>query len=278
MSLLVRIGFLKLGNIATAPMIELLLDERAERQDIEVRVVTTGANMSPAQAEEAAETLLSLKPQIVFITSPNASTPGPTKAREVLSGRVPVVVVSDGPRKLPEELAKKGMGCIIVEADSMIGARREFLDPVEMALFNSDTIRVLAVTGAYTVLCKTLDDLISVLKEGKELKLPSLVIDSTLATEAADFKNPYAKAKAYAAYEVARRVSAITTEACFRVKEWETYTAMCAAAHEMMRTAAELANAAREIEKYGDSVLRMPHYDDGSTLVKRSLIEKPRKS
>jgi methylenetetrahydromethanopterin dehydrogenase len=275
---LVRIGFLKLGNIATAPMIELLLDERAERGDIEVRVVTTGANMSPAQAEEAANTLLNLKPQIVFITSPNASTPGPTKAREVLSGRVPVVVVSDGPRKLAEELAKKGMGCIIVEADSMIGARREFLDPVEMALFNSDTIRVLAVTGAYTVLCKTLDDLVLTLKEGKELKLPSLVVDSSLATEAASFKNPYAKAKAYAAYEVARRVSAITTEACFRVKEWEVYTAMCAAAHEMMRTAAELADAAREIEKYGDSVLRMPHYDDGSTLVKRSLIEKPRKS
>ena len=274
---MVKIGFLKLGNIATAPMIELLLDERAERNDIEVKVVTTGANMSPTQAEEAAKALLNFKPQLVFITSPNASTPGPTKAREVLSGNVSVVVVSDGPRKLPEELAKKGMGCIIVEADSMIGARREFLDPVEMALFNSDTMRVLAVTGAYTILYKTLDELITTLKEGRELKLPSIVVDSTLATDAAGFKNPYAKAKAYAAYEIARRVSSITTDACFRVKEWEVYTAMCAAAHEMMRTAAKLVDEAREIEKYGDSVLRMPHYDDGSILSKRGLIEKPKK-
>jgi len=274
---LIKIGFLKLGNIATAPMIELLLDERAERNDIEVKVVTTGANMSPTQAEEAAKALLNFKPQLVFITSPNASTSGPTKAREVLSGNVSVVVVSDGPRKLPEELAKKGMGCIIVEADSMIGARREFLDPVEMALFNSDTMRVLAVTGAYTILYKTLDELITTLKEGRELKLPSIVVDSTLATDAAGFKNPYAKAKAYAAYEIARRVSSITTDACFRVKEWEVYTAMCAAAHEMMRTAAKLVDEAREIEKYGDSVLRMPHYDDGSILSKRGLIEKPKK-
>jgi len=274
---LVKIGFLKLGNIATAPMIELLLDERAERNDIEVKVVTTGANMSPTQAEEAAKALLNFRPQLVFITSPNASTPGPTKAREVLSGNVSVVVISDGPRKLPEELAKKNMGCIIVEADSMIGARREFLDPVEMALFNSDTMRVLAVTGAYTILYKTLDELIATLKEGRELKLPSIVVDSTIATDAAGFKNPYAKAKAYAAYEIARRVSSITTDACFRVKEWEVYTAMCAAAHEMMRTAAELVDEAREIEKYGDSVLRMPHHDDGSILSKRGLIEKPKK-
>ena len=274
---MIKIGFLKLGNIATAPMIELLLDERAERNDIEVKVVTTGANMSPTQAEEAAKALLNFRPQLVFITSPNASTPGPTKAREVLSGNVSVVVISDGPRKLPEELAKKNMGCIIVEADSMIGARREFLDPVEMALFNSDTMRVLAVTGAYTILYKTLDELIATLKEGRELKLPSIVVDSTIATDAAGFKNPYAKAKAYAAYEIARRVSSITTDACFRVKEWEVYTAMCAAAHEMMRTAAELVDEAREIEKYGDSVLRMPHYDDGSILSKRGLIEKPKK-
>lgn len=274
---MIRVGFLKLGNIATAPMIELLLDERAEREDIEVRVVTTGANMSPMQAEEAAKTMLSLRPQIVFITSPNASTPGPKRAREIVSeGGVSTVVVSDGPKKIVDSLAKKGMGCIIVEADSMIGARREFLDPVEMALFNSDTIRVLAVTGAYTILCKTIDELISTLKEGRELELPSLVINSTIATEAAGFENPYAKAKAHAAFEIAKRVSSITTEACFRVKEWEVYTSLCAAAHEMMRAAAKLADEAREIEKYGNSVLRMPHYDDGSILVKRALIEKPK--
>lgn len=233
--------------------------------------------MSPEQAEEAAKTMLSLKLQIVFITSPNASTPGPTRAREIVSeGGIPTVVISDGPKKIMESLAKKGIGCIIVEADSMIGARREFLDPVEMALFNSDTIKVLAVTGAYTLLYKTIDGLISALKEGRKLELPSLIIDSALAAEAAEFENPYARAKAYAAYEVAKRVAAITTEACFRAREWEVYTSLCAAAHEMMRVAAKLADEAREIEKYGDSVLRMPHYDDGSILEKRALVEKPK--
>lgn len=272
-----KIGFLKLGNIATATMIELLLDERAEREDIEVKVVTTGANMSPDQADSAANALLSFGPQLVFVTSPNASTPGPTKARETISASgIPTVVISDGPRRISEELVKKGIGSIIVEADSMIGARREFLDPVEMALFNSDVIKVLAVTGAYSLLFKTVDALIGTLKEGKHVELPSLVVDSALATEAAEFKNPYARAKAYAAYEIARRVSSITTEACFRVKEWEVYTAMCAAAHEMMRIAGKLSDEAREIEKEGDSVFRKPHYKDGSIMTKRLLIEKPR--
>lgn len=274
---MIRLGFLKLGNIATAPMLELLLDERAEREDIEVKVVSTGANMDPAQAEKAAMALLEFKPQFTFITSPNASTPGPTKARDVISSAgVPVVVVSDGPKKLVEELAKKGIGTIIVEADSMIGARREYLDPVEMALFNADAIKVLSVSGAYTVLFKTVEGIVSALKEGRSPDIPSFVIDAAMATEAAGFSNPYAKAKAYAAFEIAKRVSAITTEACFRVKEWEVYTAMCASAHEMMRIAAELSDEAREMEKQSDSVLRTPHARDGALLSKRRLVDKPK--
>ena len=31
----------------------------------------------------------------------------------------------------------------------MIGARREFLDPVEMADFNGNLVKVLALTGAF---------------------------------------------------------------------------------------------------------------------------------
>ena len=121
---MVLIGFLKVGNIATAPMIELLLDERAEREDMEVRVVSSGANMGSKQSEEVARIMVGLKPDLVFVTSPNASTKGPTKARELIAASgIPVVVVSDGPRGLIEEFQGKGMGCIIIEADSMIGAR-----------------------------------------------------------------------------------------------------------------------------------------------------------
>jgi methylenetetrahydromethanopterin dehydrogenase len=274
---MVRIGFLKLGNIATAPMIEMLLDERAEREDMEVRVLTSGANMGPEQSEDVANSILALKPDLVFIVSPNASTKGPKKARGVLAeAGIPTVVVTDGPKKLLEQLGERGMGGIIVEADSMIGARREFLDPIEMAIFNADTIKVLSVTGVYNVVYEAVDGLIEQLKAGKEPKLPLLNVTRKKAIKAAGFSNPYAEAKAVAAYEMAKRVSNLTTQACFKEGDWEVYTALCASAHELMRSAAMLADEAREIEKFGDSVLRKPHYDDGSILKKRKLIEKPR--
>jgi methylenetetrahydromethanopterin dehydrogenase len=275
---MVLIGFLKVGNIATAPMIELLLDERAEREDMEVRVVSSGANMGGRQSEEVARIMVSLKPDLVFVTSPNASTKGPTKARELISSSgIPVVVVSDGPKSLIEELQAKGIGCIIVEADSMIGARREFLDPIEMAIFNADTIKVLSVTGVYSLIYKTIDALIEQLKSGKKLELPLLNITREKSLKVSGLSNPYALAKAGASYEMAKRVSTLTTEACFKEKDWAVYTALCATAHELMRTAALVSDEVREIEKYGDNVMRKPHYDDGSYLMKKKLIEKPEK-
>jgi len=273
---MVRIGFLKLGNIATSPMIEMLLDERAEREDMEVRVLSSGANMGPEQSEDVAKSMLTLEPDICFVVSPNASTKGPKKARKVLSeAGVPVVVVSDGPKKLLEELGEQGMGGIFVEADSMIGARREYLDPIEMAVFNADTIKVLSVTGVYNVVYEEVDRLIEQLKKGEKPEMPLLNVSRKKAIKASGLSNPYAKAKAEAAYEMAKRVASLTTTACFKEKDWEVYTALCAAAHELMRSAALLADEAREIEKYSDSVLRKPHYDDGSILKKRKLIEKP---
>jgi len=275
---MVLIGFLKVGNIATAPMIELLLDERAEREDMEVRVVSSGANMGGRQSEEVARIMVGLKPDLVFVTSPNASTRGPTKARELITAAgIPVVVVSDGPRSLIEELQGKGMGCIIIEADSMIGARREFLDPIEMAIFNADAIKVLSVTGVYSLIYETLDALIEQLKSGKKLELPLLNITREKSLKVSGLSNPYALAKAGASYEMAKRVSTLTTEACFKEKDWAVYTALCATAHELMRTAALVSDDAREIEKYGDNVTRKPHYDDGSYLIKKKLIEKPEK-
>ncbi|MGD0804140.1 MAG: F420-dependent methylenetetrahydromethanopterin dehydrogenase [Candidatus Bathyarchaeia archaeon] len=275
---MVLIGFLKVGNIATAPMIELLLDERAEREDMEVRVVSSGANMGSKQSEEVAKIIVGLKPDLVFVTSPNASTKGPTKARELISASgIPVVVVSDGPKGLIEELQGKGMGCIIVEADSMIGARREFLDPIEMAIFNADTIKVLSVTGVYSLIYQTIDALIKQLKSNEKLELPLLNITREKALKVSGLSNPYSLAKAGASYEMAKRVSYLTSEACFKEKDWTIYTALCATAHELMRTAASVADEVREIEKYGDNVTRKPHYDDGSQLLKKRLIEKPEK-
>jgi methylenetetrahydromethanopterin dehydrogenase len=273
---MIRLGFLKLGNIATAPLLELLMDERAEREDLEFRVISSGPKMTPEQSEELARAMVSLKPDMVFVISPNASLDGPRRARETISGEgIPVVVVTDGPRKLLDELRERGMGGIILEADSMIGARREFLDPIEMALFNSDAIRVLSITGVFRVLVGAIDKLVEQLKKGVKPELPLLEVTRSVALEASGLSNPYALAKAGAAYEMAKRVAALTTEACFKEKEWTIYTSLCATAHELMRMAGILADEAREIEKYGDNLLRRPHHRDGSVLEKRKLLEKP---
>jgi len=275
----VKVGFLKLGCIGSASLIEFMLDERAERQDIDVRVVGAGAKLGTEQAEEAAKRLLEFKPQLVVITSPNATLPGPKRARETIKAAgIPVVVVSDSPaKKSVQELEQQGFGYVIVEADSMIGARREFLDPLEMVLFNLDVTRVLAITGALNLLTAEIDRVIESIKKGAQVSLPQVVVDKEKAIKAASFSNPYAETKAMAAYETARRVADLSVEGCFQVKEWKRYTQIVSAAHEMMRQAARLADEARENEKSEDAVSRTPHYDDGSVLKKTKLMEKPAK-
>ena len=277
--MVVKIGFLKLGCIGSASLLEFMLDERAERQDVDVRVVGAGAKLGMEQAEEVAKRMLEFKPQLVVITSPNATLPGPKKAREIIKAAgIPAVVVSDSPaKKSIQELEQQGFGYIIVEADSMIGARREFLDPLEMILFNLDVTRVLAITGALNLVTAEIDRAIESIKKGAQVSLPKVVVDKEKAVKAASFSNPYAGTKAMAAYETARRVADLSVEGCFQVKEWERYTHIVSAAHEMMRHAACLADEARETEKSHDAVSRTPHYDDGSVLRKTKLVEKPTK-
>jgi len=273
----VRVGLVKLGNIGSAPLLEFLLDERAERYDIRVKVVGSGAKIAVGVSEEIVSQILSFKPDLAVVVSPNAGLPGPTKVRNLLSNsRVPIIVVSDGPtKKSVKTLEENGFGYLIVEADSMIGARREFLDPTEMALFNADLIKVLCITGVFNVLRLAIDEVIKTCRKGAQLKLPSVIVDKEVATKAAGFSNEYAKAKAIAAYEIARNVAGLTVEGCFVVKEWDRYTRLVAAGHEMMRVAARLADEAREIEKGQDLVQRTPHHDDGTILWKTKLIEKP---
>jgi methylenetetrahydromethanopterin dehydrogenase len=253
-----------------------LLDERADRNDITVTVVSSGAKMVAEDAEGVVKALERFKPQLVMVVSPNAALPGPTKAREAAKSlNVPVVVISDAPaRKAISKLEEGGFGYIIVEADSMIGARREFLDPTEMAIYNSDIIKVLAITGVFNLIVKTIDEIIASIKKGEEVKLPRLIVTKELALENAGFSNPYARTKAMAAFEAARKVADLTTEGCFKVQEWEKYIPLVAAGHELMRYAAKLADEAREIEKSSDQVLRMPHRASGELAANRKLIEK----
>lgn len=274
----VKICILKMGCIGCLPLLEFILDERADREDIEVRVFSVGAKLAAEEyGVEVAEKGLKEDCDLYIIASPNAALPGPTKAREILREHgKPVIVISDAPAKrVKEDLDAKGFGYFIVLADAMIGARREFLDPVEMALFNADIIKVLTITGVFRLLYTEIDKVIEQLKKGEKPTLPKIVVDKEKAVEAARFKNPYAKVKAMAAHEICRRVADLTVEGCFKVKEREKYIPIVAAAHEMMRIAAKLADEARELEKANDTVVRMPHSAEGEILYKEKLLEKP---
>ncbi len=270
-----KIGILKNGTIGSSLLLAFLMDERAESKNIIVREVTSGAKMNPP--EECVETmkkLLEFEPELILMSSPNAALKGPKAARE-LAGNIPTIVISDAPaKKAIEEYKEKNMGYIIVGCDSMIGARRPFLDTVEMSCFNADLLKVLAITGVFNILTNELNKVIMDMLEGKVPTLPQIEIKATNATEAAGFSNPYAQAKAIAAFELAASVSKITGKACFVLTDRAEYMPLLAASHEMMQTAAELCTQAREIEKSNDTVLRTPHHAKQHLLTKRKLHEK----
>ncbi len=272
-----RIVVLKCGNIGTAPMLELLLDELADRKDITVRTVSTGSKMDVDAVDETIGKIFDFHPDIVLFISPNTSAPGPAKARNILSKReIPTIVFTDSPgKRVKNEIEEQGLGYVIVTGDPLIGARKEFLDPIEMSIFNSNVIKVLASTGAFRIIFQEVDKLIHAKKTGTNLSLPKLIIDTESIREAAHFKNPYAKAKAMAAYEMLKKVAEINVQACFIEKDKEKYIPLVACAHEIAQASAKLAEEAREIEKYTDSLLRTPHSKEGLLKTKHKLMLPP---
>jgi methylenetetrahydromethanopterin dehydrogenase len=275
---MVNIGFIKMGNLGMSQVINLIQDEIAAREGITVRVFGTGAKMSPAEAT-ASESFKQWKADYVVIISPNAAAPGPTAAREVWKD-VPCIVVSDGPTKKEarEALEQEGFGYIILPVDPLIGAKREFLDPVEMAAFNSDAMKVLSICGVVRLIQEELDKLTEQVasgKSGKELELPHIFAKPEKCVEHAGFANPYAKAKALAALHMAEKVAQVNFPACFMLKDIEQICLTAAAGHEIMGAAAYLAAQAREIEKSNDTVARQPHAKNGTLLRKTRLYEKP---
>lgn len=272
----VRVGLVKVGNIGTSTMVDLMLDERADREDVEFRVTASGPKLAEGDCREVAGKLLEFDPDLIILVSPNPALPGPTEARRILAGAgKPCIVIGDAPgAKIAGDLEREGLGYIFVEADSMVGARREFLDPIEMSLFNADVIKVLSVTGAFRVVYEEIDKAIAGVKAGGTY-LPRVIVNRDRAIEAAGFENPYARAKAMAAFEMAKMVTALTVEGCFKVRERERYVPIVASAHEMMAMAARLADEAREVEKGEDALLRRPHAKDGRMLSKRKLMEVP---
>jgi methylenetetrahydromethanopterin dehydrogenase len=273
---LIKIGILKCGNIALSTIVELLFDERGNRENIQIRMLGTGAKMGECEAEYLAKNASSLdESDLIMYLSPNLNSPGPRRAIELLSrAGTPAILISDGPKnpEVPEQL-----GYIIIPCDPMMGVRREFLDPTEMMIFNADALKVLAGTGAARMAQDIVDGIIKAIEEGTQYVLPRLILTRDSAIEYARYKNPYAKAKAMAAFDMAMRVSEMNAEGCFQKNEMGQYIPIVAAAHEMLRHAAMLCDEAREIEKSNDSVVRFPHRKMGMTLEKRKLLEKPPK-
>lgn len=281
-----KLAVLKLGCIGAAPLLDLMFDERADRDDIETRGFTSGAKLDADSCAGATDDCLRYAPDLVLLVSPNAALPGPGKAREsLLEAGLKVIALGDAPSKKAfykknaegkqEKNVPAGLGFFILPADPMIGARREFLDPTEMALFNSDVIKVLAGCGVLRAVQNELDKVIEALKSGQEASLPGMSITPQRALAAAAFSNPYAAAKAYAALSIAESVAGVTTKGCFAEQDPDKYITMVAAGHEMIRTAAQLADEAREIEKHNDQLLRSPHASDGRALSKSALADKP---
>jgi methylenetetrahydromethanopterin dehydrogenase len=274
--MLVKVTFVKIGYIATTTVIDALLDERSGRKDLQMRVVSSSVSMEEDASIEVAKIAAGVPSDLYVVVSPNAAMPGPTKAREALraTGK-PIIVVSDEPsRKTLKENPVEGLGFIIVTNDPMIGAKQSFLDPVEMALFNSDAIKVLAVTGSFRIIQQELDKVIEQLGKGEKPTLPQVVIEKEAALAAAHISNPYAQGKAIAAFEAARRVATLSTEGTFKIEEPERYLPILAAAHELIRLAAKTADEAREVEKANDTAVRLAHFSKGETRKKTKLSDK----
>lgn len=275
----VKFGIIKAGCMGSLPLLEFLIDERADREDVDVFVCGSGAKLDLKQCETITKLMITQNPQFVILIGPAQQAPGPTRARKLLvDAGLPTLVISDGPaRKLIKDFETSGVGYLIIDADAMIGARREFLDPIEMILFNSDMLKILAITGVLQLITNELDQLIQAVKQNVTLKLPQILVTKEQAIEASSLTNPYAKAKAMAAYEIAKRAATINSQGCFRVTEWQHYVTLVASGHELVRDAARMVDAAREIDKAGDQVKRFPHYPSGIVGSKERLIEKPRK-
>ncbi|MCW4053371.1 MAG: F420-dependent methylenetetrahydromethanopterin dehydrogenase [Candidatus Bathyarchaeota archaeon] len=272
-----KIGIFKCGNIGTSPLLELLLDELADRQDIKVRTVTTGAKMGAEDVEDALPKIFELNPDLLIVISPNTSLPGPRKVREKISSSgLPGIVISDAPgKRAKEEIEKQGLGYIIITGDPLIGARKQFLDAIEMAIFNSNISKVLAITGVYRIVHQEIDRAIYAIENEQKPDLPKLIVDLKIVRDQSEFNNPYAKAKAIAAYGLLEKIAEINVQACFIEKESEKYIPLVTCAHEIAQAAARLAEEAREIEKANDTVTRKPHAKNGKLKAKTKLMLPP---
>tara|TARA_B100000749_G_C18405051_1_gene456530 strand:+ start:593 stop:1435 length:843 start_codon:yes stop_codon:yes gene_type:complete len=273
-----NIVFLKIGFLGSTLLPEVLLDERATRKDINIYSFSTGCNMNSDNVERIVKISRSFDPHLIIFISPAMEKEQIKKSIKLLTNKVPVIAITDSSSH--NFLLKsnfKNFGYILFEADSLIGARMEFLDPIETAIFNSDLLKVLSITGALRLFQEVIDSNIQSLKKGHPIDLPKIIVDDEKAISYSQISNPYAISKALASYNIASTVSKLSSRGIYKTQDREKYVPLVSAAHEIMRIAAQLADESREIEKTCDDVVRKPHIKDGSTLSKRKLFDKASK-
>jgi methylenetetrahydromethanopterin dehydrogenase len=272
-----KLGVLKLGNIASSVLLEMLLDERADREDLTVRTISSGAKLTSKEIKNAYEIYSKISFDLNIIATPNASLKAPLEIIfDLASTKTPLIVLTDVVKKeVKDQFKEKNIGYLIVESDAMIGARREFLDPIEMAIFNADLLKVLAIGGVFNIIYQEIDRVLDQIVNKEEITLPNKVITPRRAVKQAGFSNPYAEAKAQASLEIAKAAAKVNTEGCFKINDRLEYIPQVATGHEMIQAAAKLAETAREIEKSLNKVQRKPHHYKGEIQQKRLLKEKP---
>ncbi|MDI6888525.1 MAG: F420-dependent methylenetetrahydromethanopterin dehydrogenase, partial [Methanocellales archaeon] len=123
---MLKVGFVKIGNLGISQMVDLILDERAERE-ILTRTISTGAKTTSDEALEAMKAISDFAPDLFVVVTPTTSLLTSGMIKKVL--HKPCIIISDAPAKKAVEAFKKdGFGYIILLGDPLIGARREFLD------------------------------------------------------------------------------------------------------------------------------------------------------
>lgn len=272
---MVTVTFVKIGYIGTTIIVEALLDERSTRKDITMRVVSCGVSMNEEDSIDVANMAKAIESDLYIVISPNAALPGPKAARKALmeTGK-PIIIISDEPSRKAMKALPEELGYIVIYGDPMISAKSSYLDPVEMALFNSDVLKTLAITGALRYIQTAIDEVIDQLKAGEKPELPRVIITKSRALGASEIQNAHAKGKAMAAYEINRTVAKLSTEGVYKTDDRNKAIPILAAAHEMARQAAKLADEAREIEKGNDSAVRVAHFSKGNRRRKVGLFNK----
>ena len=272
---MVKITFVKIGNITLTTLIDIMLDERASRTDIDATVISSSTKMKPEAAERLFPLIDQVETDLMVMISPNANDKGPQSVIDKYKEKYPLIVVSDGADKeLREKWKEEGVGYIIASFDPMIGAKLDFLDPSEMCLFNGYIITAFSACGVFAYITDLLDGVINQLKAGEKPTLPTRNMSSIGVVTSIPFSNEYAKAKAMAALNILTEAGKLNVNGCFVEKDREKALTKVAAAHELVRQAGLLADEVREIEKTTGHLVKTPHNKEGKILHKTHFFDK----